>query len=167
MIDLSGKVVLVTGAGGTIGAGIAARFADEGAQVVTHRGLADGDLRTEGFKIILSPRIPMLVAKHLRGEVDQFLESQGLDLARLDFFVLHPGGTKVLDNVRDTLGLEEAKVESSRRTLREYGNLSSAAVHFAARDLLDHGKVRPGAFGLMIAMGPGFTVELALLRGVA
>lgn len=52
MIDLSGKVVLVTGAGGTIGAGIAARFANAGAQVVTHRGLADGDLRTEAERVV-------------------------------------------------------------------------------------------------------------------
>lgn len=123
------------------------------------------DLRTEGFKIILSPRIPMLVAKHLRPEVEKFLEGQGLTLDAIEFFVLHPGGTKVLDNLRDSLGLDESGVAASRRTLRDHGNLSSAAVHYAARDLLDHGQIRKGAFGLLAAMGPGFTLELALLRG--
>jgi alkylresorcinol/alkylpyrone synthase len=123
------------------------------------------DLKTEGFKIILSPRIPMLVARELGGAVDAFLEEQGLARSQLGFFVVHPGGTKVLDNVRDTLGLKEEQVAASRRTLRDCGNLSSAAVHFAAKDLLAHGEVARGAFGLMIAMGPGFTVELALLRG--
>lgn len=123
------------------------------------------DLRTEGFKIILSPRIPMLVAKNLRAEVDAFLARQGRTLSELEFFVAHPGGTKVLDNVRDTLGLGEAAVAPSRRSLREHGNLSSAAVHFVAKDLLDRGEVRRGALGLLVAMGPGFTVELALLRG--
>lgn len=123
------------------------------------------DLKTEGFKIILSQRIPMLVAKHLRGEVDAFLEAQGLSLGGLDFFVVHPGGTKVLDNVRDTLGLPEAKVAAARRTLRAHGNLSSAAVHFVASELLERDEVAPGQLGLMIAMGPGFTLELALLRG--
>jgi NAD(P)-dependent dehydrogenase (short-subunit alcohol dehydrogenase family) len=52
VIDLSGKVVLVTGAGGTIGAGIAARFSDAGAHVVRHLGLADGDLRTEAERVV-------------------------------------------------------------------------------------------------------------------
>jgi NAD(P)-dependent dehydrogenase (short-subunit alcohol dehydrogenase family) len=52
VIDLSGKVVLVTGAGGTIGAGIAARFADAGALVVRHRGTQDGDLRTEAHRVV-------------------------------------------------------------------------------------------------------------------
>jgi 3-oxoacyl-[acyl-carrier protein] reductase len=52
VIDLGGRVVLVTGAGGTIGAGIAARFADAGAVVVRHLGRADGDLRTDAARIV-------------------------------------------------------------------------------------------------------------------
>ncbi|MFD5825514.1 SDR family NAD(P)-dependent oxidoreductase [Lentzea sp. NPDC060358] len=52
MIDLSGKVVLVTGAGGVVGAGIAARFAAAGAHVVHHRGVEDGDLRTQASEVV-------------------------------------------------------------------------------------------------------------------
>ena len=52
MIDLSGRVVLVTGAGGTIGAGIAARFEAAGALVVRHLGREDGDLRTEAESVV-------------------------------------------------------------------------------------------------------------------
>jgi len=124
------------------------------------------DLRTEGFKIILSKRIPLLVKRELRGEVDSFLEAQGLGLKEIDFFVLHPGGTKVLDNLRDVLELEEERVEPARETLAEYGNLSSASVHFVAKEILRRGDVEPGRFGLVVAMGPGFTLELALVRGV-
>ncbi|MEV6713116.1 SDR family NAD(P)-dependent oxidoreductase [Lentzea sp. NPDC051208] len=52
MIDLSGKVVLVTGTSGTIGNGIALRFSDAGASVVRHRGLEDGDLRTSAQRVV-------------------------------------------------------------------------------------------------------------------
>lgn len=123
------------------------------------------DLRSEGFRIVLSQRIPHLVAQRLRGEVEAFLAAQGRSLGELAFHALHPGGTKVLDGIRDALGLSEEQVASSRRVLRSYGNLSSASVHFVARDLLARGKVAPGALGLLVAMGPGFTVELGLLRG--
>ncbi|MEZ6187563.1 MAG: type III polyketide synthase [Planctomycetota bacterium] len=123
------------------------------------------DLRTEGFKIILSKRIPLLVRRHLREEVDTFLEAQGLSLKDMGFFSVHPGGTKVLDNVRDVLELDEQAVSASRRTLRDYGNLSSASVHFVTQQLIEDEAIEPGRFGLMIAMGPGFTVEMALLRG--
>ncbi len=124
------------------------------------------DLRTEGFKIILSRRIPLLVKRELRARVDAFLESQGLSLQEIGFFVLHPGGTKVLDNVRDVLELSEEQVSAARGTLASYGNLSSASVHFVAHELLARGEVKPGQFGLTVAMGPGFTLELALLRGL-
>lgn len=124
------------------------------------------DLGSSGFKIILSRRIPLLVRKHLRSEVDAFLEAQGLHLDGIGFHVIHPGGAKVLDNVSDVLDLSEEQVASSRRVLRDYGNLSSASVHFVTKDLLEQGKIEPGAYGLLVAMGPGFTLELALLRGV-
>ncbi|SDP50754.1 SDR family NAD(P)-dependent oxidoreductase [Lentzea jiangxiensis] len=52
MIDLNGKVVLVTGAGGTIGAGIVRRFTDAGARVVSHSGQDDGDLRTSARRVV-------------------------------------------------------------------------------------------------------------------
>ncbi|WP_434450822.1 SDR family NAD(P)-dependent oxidoreductase [Lentzea sp. E54] len=52
MIDLSGKVVLVTGTGGTIGNGIALRFTAAGAAVVRHRGREDGDLRTDASRVV-------------------------------------------------------------------------------------------------------------------
>ncbi len=124
------------------------------------------DLGSDGFRIVLSQRIPHLVRSRLREEVDAFLDAQGVALGALELFVLHPGGTKVLDNVRDVLELREEQVAASRRVLRRYGNLSSASVHFVAQALLEEGAVRPGALGLLCAMGPGFTVELGLLRGV-
>jgi 3-oxoacyl-[acyl-carrier protein] reductase len=52
VIDLSGRVVLVTGTGGPIGAGIATRFADAGALVVRHGGVEDGDLRTSAKRVV-------------------------------------------------------------------------------------------------------------------
>jgi NAD(P)-dependent dehydrogenase (short-subunit alcohol dehydrogenase family) len=52
VIDLSGKVVLVTGSYGTIGAGIVRRFTDAGAQVVQHTGTDDGDLRTSARRVV-------------------------------------------------------------------------------------------------------------------
>jgi 3-oxoacyl-[acyl-carrier protein] reductase len=52
VIDLSGRVVLVTGAGGTIGAGIALCFEQAGASVVRHSGIADGDLRTDAARVV-------------------------------------------------------------------------------------------------------------------
>jgi len=123
------------------------------------------NLKTEGLQIVLSPRIPLIVKRRLRAEVDDFLAPLGLSLDDIGFQVLHPGGTKVLDNLRDTLGLVEEQIEPSRRILRQYGNMSSAAVLFVAKDFLDRGTFQDGEHGFLASMGPGFAVEMVLLKG--
>lgn len=122
------------------------------------------DLRTEGFHIVLSRRIPSLVRNHLRPEIDAFLAKHDHTLADLSFFVLHPGGTRVLDNLRAVLETTEERVAAARDVLRQCGNLSSASVLFVARETLDRGVAPPGSLGLMLAMGPGFAAEMHLLR---
>ncbi|MEV6241581.1 SDR family oxidoreductase [Lentzea sp. NPDC051838] len=71
MIDLSGRVVLVTGAGGGLGAGIALRFEDAGALVVRHRGLADGDLRTDAERVVRE-------AFEVHGHLDAVVNNAGV-----------------------------------------------------------------------------------------
>jgi alkylresorcinol/alkylpyrone synthase len=48
--------------------------------------------------------------------------------------------------------------------LRRIGNLSSASVLHVLADTLATRPPRPGSYGLMLAMGPGFCSELVLLR---
>ncbi|MFD4676483.1 SDR family NAD(P)-dependent oxidoreductase [Lentzea sp. NPDC058450] len=71
MIDLSGQVVLVTGAGGTIGAGIADCFVRAGATVLRHLGRADGDLRTEAERVVAEA-----AARH--GRLDAVVNNAGV-----------------------------------------------------------------------------------------
>ena len=52
-------------------------------------------------------------------------------------------------------------------SLRRIGNLSSASVLHVLADTLETRPPRPGSFGLMLAMGPGFCSELVLLRAAA
>ena len=71
MIDLSGKVVLVTGTGGPIGTGIALRFEAAGARVARHRGVEDGDLRTSAQRVVDD-----VIAQH--GRLDAVVNNAGV-----------------------------------------------------------------------------------------
>jgi alkylresorcinol/alkylpyrone synthase len=118
----------------------------------------------DGFKVLLSAKVPEVVAENLGGDVDRFLADQGLGRGDVDHWLAHTGGPKVLEAIRGALGLPEAALARSYRSLREVGNLSSASVLFVLGDHLDSGEAREGDVGLVAAMGPGFAAELALLR---
>ena len=126
-------------------------------------GLMGFDLKASGFHLILSPRIPAVVKREVRPVVDALLGASGASRADLSFFVLHPGGRKVLECLEETLEVSRAQAASSWRTLADYGNLSSAMVIFILRDLWESGPPPAGARGLLAAFGPGFGAEVSLL----
>ena len=117
-----------------------------------------------GFKIVLSPAIPDLVREHLGGDVDAMLAEHGLARSAINHWIAHTGGNRVLEAIATALDLPPGALDRSWRLLAATGNLSSASVLFVLRDLLDARAARPGEYGLMLAMGPGFCAELALLR---
>lgn len=122
------------------------------------------DIGSSGLRIVLDPRVPDLVRRYLRDDVDQFLAEHGLTRGDIGFWVSHPGGPKVIDAVRDCLGLAENDVALTRASLARIGNLSSASVLHVLADTLRERPLPVGATGLLLAMGPGFCSELVLLR---
>jgi alkylresorcinol/alkylpyrone synthase len=122
------------------------------------------DLKDTGFHIVLSQDVPELIRGRIRELVSCFLARSGLDAGRIEAFVLHPGGRKLLQGIEAELGLSNGHTGPSWDVLREYGNLSSASVLFVLHEWLTKRRVSPGAYGLMAAFGPGFTAEQLLLQ---
>ena len=122
------------------------------------------DFVESGFKVVLSARVPEVIRTHIGSDVDSFLAAEGLDRSRIRHVVAHTGGPKVLEAIETALSLPKGALERSWHSLKTVGNLSSASVLFVLGDLLDAGEARPGDYGLVAAMGPGFSAELLLLR---
>jgi alkylresorcinol/alkylpyrone synthase len=93
-----------------------------------------------------------------------FLAAHGLERSQIRHWIAHTGGPKVLRAFEEALELPEDALARSWKSLRETGNLSSAAVLFVLGELLDSGEARKGDHGLLMAMGPGFFSELVLLQ---
>ena len=122
------------------------------------------DVGGNGLKIVLDAQVPVLVRTYLRDDVDRFLADQGLTLDDIDWWVCHPGGPKVIESLRDSLGLVDEDVRLTWESLDRIGNLSSASVLHVLEDTLRDRPPTPGSHGLFIAMGPGFCAELVLVR---
>lgn len=122
------------------------------------------DVVDTGFKVVLNAKVPQLVRDNVRQNVDDFLAAHGLRRSDVRHWVAHTGGPKVLEAFEAALELPPDMLRRSWASLREVGNLSSASVLFVLGELLETGEARPGDWGLMMAMGPGFCAELVLLR---
>jgi alkylresorcinol/alkylpyrone synthase len=120
------------------------------------------NISASGFQLVLSRDVPTIAEDYLGAEVDRFLADHGLTVADIATWVCHPGGPKVLDAIESAVGLPPQAVAHSRESMRQNGNMSSASV----LDVLRRTIAEPppdGSFGLMLAMGPGFSFELLLL----
>jgi alkylresorcinol/alkylpyrone synthase len=122
------------------------------------------DVGSTGLKIVLDSNVPTLVERYVGEDVRGFLADQGLTQDDIEWYVAHPGGPKVLEAMETALGVEREALQVTWDSLARIGNLSSASVLHVLADTLADRPPRPGSFGLMLAMGPGFCSELVLLR---
>lgn len=122
------------------------------------------DVRGTGMQIVLGAEVPDLVRENVRGDTDRFLAEHGLTRADIGWWVAHPGGPKVLDALADALEIEPDALGVTWRSLDRIGNLSSASVLHVLADTLTDRPPEPGSLGVLLAMGPGFCLELVLLE---
>jgi len=122
------------------------------------------DVVDTGFKIVLSADLPDLVESSLGPDLVGFLHDHDLKTGDIDTWVVHPGGPKVLRAVAAAASLPDTALQRTWDSLAAVGNLSSSSVlHVLADTLADH-TPEPGSWGVLMAMGPGFCLELVLLR---
>ncbi|XP_010497459.2 PREDICTED: type III polyketide synthase A-like [Camelina sativa] len=85
------------------------------------------------------------------------------------FWAVHPGGPAILNRLETKLKLEREKLESSRRALVNYGNVSSNTILYVMEYMRDELKKKGEAaqeWGLGLAFGPGITFEGLLIRSL-
>jgi predicted naringenin-chalcone synthase len=118
------------------------------------------DVTDQGFRMGLSPRVPSVLARHVGSVVDELLAAHGLGYDDVDGWAVHPGGRRILEAVRTSLGLTEAALEPSYDVLRGYGNCSSPTVLLVLEAL----RARRARTVVAMAFGPGLTLYAGLLR---
>ncbi len=117
----------------------------------------------QGFRMVLGPQVGGELRRGVGEWVRGWLDRQhGIGVHEVRALSIHPGGRRVLDAVRDSLGVGEERMLASRRVLARHGNMSSATVAFILKDQI--GSLRPGDRVLMLAFGPGLAGEGVLLR---
>jgi predicted naringenin-chalcone synthase len=113
-----------------------------------------------GFEMTLARQVPALIARHLRPWLLGWLRQQGLELAGVRSWAVHPGGPRILDAVEDALQLPAGATAASRAVFAECGNMSSPTILFILEQLRRQGAERPC---VALGFGPGLVAEFALI----
>ena len=118
------------------------------------------EIGDHGFQMSLSPRVPELIAQHLRPWLAEWLASAGTSLDAIRSWAIHPGGPRIVSSVAEALALRPSDVAASNAILAEHGNMSSPTILFVLQHLQAQAAERPC---VALAFGPGLMAEAALL----
>lgn len=160
----------------TFGDGAGALVLDDaaaaGPQLLAHQSTlwpdsldARGAVQTSaGPRHVASPRLPRTVVAHLRRTLAAFLGAHDVALADLDFVAVNPSELALARAMLAHLDLPAAAIAVPRAVWERHGNTLAVGPLHLLRHLAADAPPRDGALGLVLALGPGLTCDLALLR---
>ncbi len=121
---------------------------------------------TQGGRLrnVLTRNVPVIGAKAVGQVVQRLLDRHSLPRETIDWWVVHPGGTQVLNAVQKQIGLTPERLRFSYEVFREYGNMSSPSVMFVLDRILRQARPKPHEMGLLLSFGAGFTAFAGLIE---
>jgi predicted naringenin-chalcone synthase len=111
----------------------------------------------------LSTSLDDLVRKAAAKVVAKLLEPRSLRAEDIKHWAIHTGGEKIINSVRNEIGLSETQLQATRQVLAEYGNMSSPTVWFVLNEIVKDG-IEKGEWCIMVAFGAGLSAHAFLLR---
>lgn len=119
------------------------------------------DVVDTGLKVRFSKSIPHIVMKNLPELIVRACKNWDVDPGKIQHYIVHPGGAKVIQAYKESLGLTDNALQYAVQTLYNYGNISSVSVLFEMKEFMSN-TISEGRYGVMLALGPGFSAEKVL-----
>lgn len=107
--------------------------------------------------------LPDVAVAGLPELIDEFLETAGLTRERVDHWIVHPGGRRILDRVSEVLALTSDQLRVSYDVLATRGNVGTPSIFYVLDATINRRRPRSGERGLLVTVGPGVTIGLMLL----
>lgn len=107
---------------------------------------------------------PATLAREIEIPLNDLLKKNNLTFSQISHWIVHSGGAAILDAIENKMNLDKQAFRHTRIVLENYGNISSGSFLFSYQKLMEEKLVAPGDFGVMVTMGPGLTVEMALIK---
>jgi len=122
------------------------------------------NIGNQSFWMTLAAGVPAVLQENIEGFLVKLLQPLGLSAADISHWAIHPGGPKILRVLGKQLALQPEQLRASWDVLANAGNCASATVLLILENILRVDKPRPGEYGVMLAFGPGLTIEGGVVR---
>ena len=99
--------------------------------------------------------------KGMAGEVRKVLAETGLKREDIDLIIPHQANLRIIESLAHYLKVPMSQVAVN---IEKYGNTSAATIPVALCELLEQGRIEPGARLLLAAFGAGLTRAAGLIR---
>ncbi|CAM9583397.1 unnamed protein product [Choristocarpus tenellus] len=129
-------------------------------------------IKANGITCTLSKFLPQYIAKNIAFFADGLLKKNNLKRDDVDFWCVHPGGRRIIEESQNGLGLTEDQCADSWAVLGEYGNMLSPSVMFVLTRVFErHNKAlsegkRGYETGMAFSFSPGVGAEGILLKQI-
>ncbi len=131
--------------------------------------LSEGDplmgwnIRSSGFEMVLNPEIPAFIGREIKEAVNKAVDFYGLNPTDIQRWAIHPGGRKILDEIKRELNLNDNDLSASYEILRDFGNMSSPTILFVLKNIMDSDPDEQDKI-FTVGFGPGLSVETGLFN---
>eukprot|EP01038_Epipyxis_sp_PR26KG_P015767 gene15767-21352_t len=129
-------------------------------------------INDDGISCTLSKYLPQYISKNMGGFVDTLLKKQNLTRADVDFWAIHPGGRRIIEEAQNGLGVTEDQAADSWYVLDNNGNMLSPTVMFVLERIFKRHReqLKKGEegykVGLAFSFSPGVGAEGIMLRQI-
>jgi alpha-pyrone synthase len=125
-----------------------------------------------GISCTLSKHLATYIKQNMKFYIDTFLSRTNTKREEVDFWCVHPGGTRIIESVQSSLGLTEEDTADSWAVLGKYGNMLSPSVMYVFQRVFERHNAALARgeegykCGLAFSFSPGIGVEGIMLRQI-
>lgn len=124
------------------------------------------EIKDQLTKVLLKKEIVATLNQYAPAAIKNFLEEKGYRPKDIAWWLIHPGGYKIIAAIEERLEIPREKSKYSWQVLSKFGNVSSAAILFVLKELEMEKECKKNDLLVMVGMGPGMSVEIILLECV-
>ncbi len=126
--------------------------------LILHNGYNDmaWQVSETGFLMNLTSYVSTLIKENIK----VMLDSLAINSKTIDYWAIHPGGKKIVDDFFDVIQIDPVKASESYDVLKNYGNMSSPTVLFVLKQVIEKNTfTKKGETIFSAAFGPGLSIE--------